>query len=150
MIDSWVVSPDVSEHDLDNIKLSVGESCRATFRLKNILVQGHAKELKSKGPPRGLQFVLGKKGEDTITMANLGYIQLKANPGLSEFGIRGGRSSLVYEIDSISSKRGSVMKNSDGTFSIPVISFEGPTIYPVVRRQILKELGPSSPRDGEC
>jgi UDP-glucose:glycoprotein glucosyltransferase len=75
--------------------------------------------------------VLGET-EDTITMANLGYIQLKANPGVQGFRIRGGRSSEVYEIDSIG---GSVVKGDD-EWSVAVVDFEGPTLFPVVKRKV--------------
>lgn len=129
------MSPIASKHDLDNLKLLPGESCNAYFRLKNILVQGHARDVKTNAPPRGLQFVLGSTEsalEDTITMANLGYLQLKANPGLPEFRIRAGRSQQVYEISSISVSRGSVFKTSSGSYQIPVDSFEGATIFPMV------------------
>lgn len=80
--------------------------------------------------------------EDTITMANVGYIQasyfqfnkrkqLKANAGMREFRIRKGRSSQVYEIDSISVSRGSVV-NSNGTYHIPIVTYDGSTIFPLV------------------
>ena len=55
-------------------------------------------------PPRGLQFTLGRsRGEvsvDTIVMANLGYFQLKANPGVWYLNLREGRSRDIYQISS--------------------------------------------------
>lgn len=53
-------------------------------------------------PPRGLQITLGTEKKpvivDTIVMANLGYFQLKANPGAWILRLRQGRSSDIYDI----------------------------------------------------
>jgi UDP-glucose:glycoprotein glucosyltransferase len=53
-------------------------------------------------PPRGLQFTLGTANHpvlvDTIVMANLGYFQLKANPGAWVLKLRDGRSTEIYEV----------------------------------------------------
>ena len=55
-----------SVYDLDNIKLSSIKSVElqrrgvvAVFQLRNILVVGHARELRAQGAPRGTQFILG-------------------------------------------------------------------------------------------
>lgn len=56
-------------------------------------------------PPRGLQITLGTEIQsvmvDTIVMANLGYFQLKANPGEWMLRLRQGRSADIYDIHSI-------------------------------------------------
>lgn len=56
----------------------------------------------SGSPPRGLQITLGTESRpvivDTIVMANLGYFQLKANPGAWILRLRQGRSSEIYDI----------------------------------------------------
>eukprot|EP00850_Spirogloea_muscicola_P001842 SM000007S20802 [mRNA] locus=s7:271985:281468:- [translate_table: standard] len=56
----------------------------------------------SQEPPRGLQLRLGVKDElhlvDTIVMANLGYFQLKAAPGLWLLSLAPGRSTELYEL----------------------------------------------------
>lgn len=53
-------------------------------------------------PPRGLQITLGTETNpvlvDTIVMANLGYFQLKANPGAWILRLRQGRSADIYDI----------------------------------------------------
>lgn len=53
-------------------------------------------------PPRGLQITLGTSQQpllmDTIVMANLGYFQLKANPGAWVLNLREGRSRDLYDI----------------------------------------------------
>ncbi|XP_019519394.1 PREDICTED: UDP-glucose:glycoprotein glucosyltransferase 2 [Hipposideros armiger] len=50
----------------------------------------------------GLQFTLGTKNQpvavDTIVMANLGYFQLKANPGAWILKLRQGKSEDIYQI----------------------------------------------------
>ena len=55
-------------------------------------------------PPRGLQFTLGETPDtvavDTIVMANLGYFQLKANPGVWYLNLREGKSRDIYQISS--------------------------------------------------
>jgi UDP-glucose:glycoprotein glucosyltransferase len=59
---SWLVRPERSPYDLDNIKLSkipASSNLEAEFLLQSILVEGHASDSKTNGPPRGLQFVLG-------------------------------------------------------------------------------------------
>jgi UDP-glucose:glycoprotein glucosyltransferase len=150
---SWLVRPIESVHDLDNIKLSSlqGDAARhgveALFQLQNILVQGHAREAHTSMPPRGVQYVLGTPATphmvDTITMTNLGYIQLKADAGVWELRLRAGRSSDVYELLSLSDSahvstvEGSV--SADGAARVIVNSFEGVTVYPYVRKRPGKE-----------
>ena len=56
-------------------------------------------------PPRGLQITLGTESQpimvDTIVMANLGYFQLKANPGEWLLRLRQGRSAEIYDITTV-------------------------------------------------
>uniref|UniRef100_T1H138 Glucosyltransferase 24 catalytic domain-containing protein n=1 Tax=Megaselia scalaris TaxID=36166 RepID=T1H138_MEGSC len=65
---------------------------------------GHCFDAQSGAPPRGLQFTLGTKENplvvDTIVMANLGYFQLKANPGVWELRLRQGKSADIYDVTS--------------------------------------------------
>ena len=82
----------------------------AEYELENILLEGHCFDSGSGQPPRGLQFVLKVINEDalsvkgptvdTIVMANLGYFQLKANPGAWVLNLRDGASSDIYAISS--------------------------------------------------
>ncbi len=50
----------------------------------------------------GLEYALGTRSApvmfDTIVMANLGYFQLKAGPGVWVLQLRDGRSSQIYAI----------------------------------------------------
>lgn len=130
-------------HDLDNIRLSdLKPSARqkgveATFELSNIIVEGHARETRSQAPPRGLQLVLsdGAHSTNTLVMANLGYHQLKANPGLWNYSIRPGRSSEVFELDEIKGT-GAAGPTPDGTgHQILLTTFEGVTIFPRFSRK---------------
>lgn len=79
---SWIVYAQRSGYDLDNIRGSSrdqGLFVDALFEIGSILVEGHARELKTGAPPRGLQ--LNLKGDvrmeaDTIVMANVRRILL--------------------------------------------------------------------------
>ena len=77
------------------------QAVQAGFRIKRLLVEGHASETGSGWPPRGLQLLLGSPrhpdAADTLVMANLGYFQLPAaTPGLWTLRIKRGRSAALY------------------------------------------------------
>lgn len=77
-------------------------SAYSEYELEYLLLEGHCFEQLSGSPPRGLQITLGTESQtvivDTIVMANLGYFQLKANPGAWILRLRQGRSSEIYDI----------------------------------------------------
>lgn len=103
--ENWLVEVVESLHDLDNIKLELVESgVHSEFELEHLLLEGHCFEQSTGNPPRGLQFTLGNSKQpvlvDTIVMANLGYFQLKANPGAWLLKLRNGRSAEIYSIAS--------------------------------------------------
>ncbi|KAI5475335.1 UDP-glucose:glycoprotein glucosyltransferase [Pseudohyphozyma bogoriensis] len=145
---SWLAFPKSSVHDLDNIRLAdLSSSARlagvkAAFELESIIVEGHARDMPSSQPPRGLQLELqspsatnGSATVDTICMSNLGYFQLKANPGPWKLAIRQGRSSEVFRMESTGAegwKTGSVEETGD---LLAVTTFEGLTIYPRFKRR---------------
>ncbi|XP_056420029.1 UDP-glucose:glycoprotein glucosyltransferase 1 isoform X2 [Hyla sarda] len=111
--DSWMVESVRTPYDLDNIYLEEVDSIvAAEFELEYLLLEGHCFDVSTGQPPRGLQFTLGTATNpvvvDTIVMANLGYFQLKANPGAWVLRLRKGRSEDIYNIYS-----------HDGTDSIP-------------------------------
>ena len=68
-------------------------------------------------------------------MANLGYFQLKANPGVWQLSIRPGRSTDVFELASV----GTEGLNSPAVAvtgpDVFVTTFEGATIYPRFTRR---------------
>eukprot|EP00850_Spirogloea_muscicola_P001151 SM000004S15021 [mRNA] locus=s4:854375:863925:+ [translate_table: standard] len=105
--EAWLVEPTIAVYDLDNIILEKvpSGSLSATFELEALVITGDCYEAGDRGsqePPRGLQLRLGVKDEphlvDTIVMANLGYFQLKAAPGLWLLSLAPGRSTELYEL----------------------------------------------------
>eukprot|EP00090_Calanus_glacialis_P019622 TRINITY_DN3011_c0_g1_i1.p1 TRINITY_DN3011_c0_g1~~TRINITY_DN3011_c0_g1_i1.p1 ORF type:complete len:1524 (+),score=468.92 TRINITY_DN3011_c0_g1_i1:46-4617(+) len=113
--DNWLVEPVKSVYDLDNIKLeTIDGAVTSEWELGSLLLEGHCFESGSGNPPRGLQLTLGTKNNpdftDTIVMANLGYLQLKAAPGAWYLNLRDGRSADIYDIvsqENTDSKTGS-------------------------------------------
>lgn len=147
---AWVVVSKESIHDLDNIVLSkLSASSRETgltavYELKNILIDGHARDVTyANSPPSGVQIILGTAQNphvvDTIVMANLGYLQLKANPGVWTLDLKDGRSKEIFKLQSVGSEGWSSRDvDSIGT-DIVLTSFEGITVYPRVSRREGKE-----------
>uniref|UniRef100_A0A8C4VRE1 UDP-glucose ceramide glucosyltransferase-like 1 n=1 Tax=Gopherus evgoodei TaxID=1825980 RepID=A0A8C4VRE1_9SAUR len=101
--ESWLVEAVNSSYDLDNIHLQdVSRIVTAEYELEYLLLEGHCFDVTTGQPPRGLQFTLGMKNNpvmfDTTVMANLGYFQLKANPGAWTLRLRKGKSEDIYHI----------------------------------------------------
>uniref|UniRef100_A0A8C3BVP9 UDP-glucose ceramide glucosyltransferase-like 1 n=1 Tax=Cairina moschata TaxID=8855 RepID=A0A8C3BVP9_CAIMO len=101
--ESWLVEAVNSSCDLDNIHLQdIKGTVTAEYELEYILLEGHCFDVTTGQPPRGLQFTLGTKNNpvmvDTIVMANLGYFQLKANPGAWTLRLRKGKSEEIYQV----------------------------------------------------
>ncbi|KAJ6166506.1 hypothetical protein N7470_001953 [Penicillium chermesinum] len=137
---SWLVAPKDSIHDLDNIKLSSLKSdsdVDAIYSLEHILIEGHTRDLTTKSAPRGVQLVLGSEENphfaDTIIMANLGYFQFKAQPGLWQISLKPGRSEKLFKIDSVGST-GYGLQESDGN-EVTLLSFKGLTLFPRLSRK---------------
>lgn len=69
---SWLAFPRSSVHDLDNIRLkdlpewSRKEGVKAVLELESLVVEGHARDMPSSKPPRGLQLELSS-GSSTST-----------------------------------------------------------------------------------
>ncbi|KAF2876682.1 UDP-glucose:glyco protein glucosyltransferas-like protein [Massariosphaeria phaeospora] len=139
---SWLVAPEESIHDLDNIRLSSlssGADIDATYGLESILIEGHSRDVTNSGqPPRGAEVVLSTEKEphfaDTIIMANLGYFQFKANPGFYNIQLKNGRSHEVFNIDSAGTK-GWAPQPNDETSEIVLMSFQGTTLFPRLSRK---------------
>lgn len=135
----WLVAPKESVQDLDNIKLSaVSGDVNAVYELEHILIEGHSREMPSGAPPRGAQLVLGTNrnshSADTIIMANVGYFQFKANPGYYSINLQEGRSSQIFEIDSLGAT-GWAAVPGDEAHNIALMSFQGATLYPRISRK---------------
>ncbi|CAL7942835.1 unnamed protein product [Xylocopa violacea] len=104
--ENWLVEVVRSVYDLDNIKLdNVAIGVHSEFELEHLLLEGHCFEAVLGNPPRGLQITLGTEKQplmvDTIVMANLGYFQLKANPGEWVLRLRQGRSAEIYDFTTV-------------------------------------------------
>ncbi|KAI9019525.1 UDP-glucose:glycoprotein glucosyltransferase-domain-containing protein [Phycomyces nitens] len=146
-IKSWHVTVKEANMDLDNIQLTFlgahQPSVSAVYELEHILLEGHCMDASTHGPPRGLQFVLGTPSNpvttDTIVMANLGYFQLKALPGVWRLGLREGPSNDMYHIESVGThgkweKSGSLSHGTNSDYTLlPLTSFEGLTVFPQVK-----------------
>jgi UDP-glucose:glycoprotein glucosyltransferase len=150
---AWIVSPLTSPYDLDNLQLStVTLPIHVSFQLKQLLIEGHAREL-SNSPPRGLQLQLARNGvevSDTLVMANLGYLQFKVTPGVYDLSIRPGRGSEVFELESTGTTGWYSEKVDVTGTAVTLASFEGMTILPRFTRRegmetadVLAEVGPS-------
>ncbi|KAG9290801.1 hypothetical protein G9A89_011764 [Geosiphon pyriformis] len=148
-IQVWLVTPTSSIHDLDNIKLANLDSnyrrkgVEAVFELRHLLIEGHVRDMTLNKPPGGLQLVLGTESHptlvDTIVMANLGYFQLKANPGYWNLGLREGRSTEIFSIESVGSEGWYSRSVEEIGTGIIVNSFEGVLIFPRMKRNPGKE-----------
>lgn len=135
---AWLVAPKLSVHDLDNIQLSSVESdVEATYELQHILIEGHSRENEGSAP-RGAQLVLGTENNpaltDTIVMANLGFFQFKANPGVYNIHLKPGRSADIYTIESIGANGWDAVPGDEGT-ELALMDFQGTTLYPRLKRR---------------
>ncbi|PLB40912.1 putative UDP-glucose:glycoprotein glucosyltransferase [Aspergillus candidus] len=137
----WLVAPKESIHDLDNIKLSSvrdGADVDAIYALEHILIEGHSRDTTIRSPPSGVQLVLGTDDNphfaDTIIMANLGYFQFKAQPGLWKIDLKPGRSERIYNIDSVGSLGYSPQPGDENT-EVALLSFQGKTLFPRLSRK---------------
>jgi UDP-glucose:glycoprotein glucosyltransferase len=139
---SWLVAPEESIHDLDNIKLSslpAGADIDAVYGLESILIEGHSRDTTNGGqPPRGAEVVLSTEKDphfaDTIIMANLGYFQFKANPGFYSIQLKKGKSQEIFSLDSAGAK-GWAPQPNDESNELVLMSFQGATIFPRLSRK---------------
>ena len=66
---------------------------------------------------------------DTIVMANLGYLQLKSNPGRWFLNLREGRSADLYDI--VSHEGTEQTDDSEGSIQVLIDSFQSKVIFPL-------------------
>ncbi|EKM57416.1 glycosyltransferase family 24 protein [Phanerochaete carnosa HHB-10118-sp] len=147
---SWFVRPREATYDLDNILLSgLGKHERAQgvyalFELDYLVIEGHAREDGTLTPPRGLQLQLingeGNAIADTLVVANLGYLQFRAKPGVFGLEIRPGRGREIFELESAGSEGWNSPTADQAGNEITLMSFEGLTLYPRMRRSPGMEL----------
>ncbi|KAE8746395.1 hypothetical protein FOCC_FOCC006890 [Frankliniella occidentalis] len=171
--ENWLVESVASPYDLDNIRLEdVVGNVHSEYELEYLLLEGHCFEAMTGNPPRGLQITLGTEKEpvkvDTIVMANLGYFQLKANPGAWVLRLRQGRSADLFDIVShdgsdtppnstdikvvISSFRSHVLKlrvqKKPDKMNIDLLSEDDDANNPGIWNSITSTFG-SNPKQGE-
>ncbi|RGP71852.1 udp-glucose:glyco glucosyltransferase [Fusarium longipes] len=135
---AWLVAAKDSVQDLDNIKLSsVKTDIDVIYELENILIEGHSRDGK-RGAPRGAQLALATEKDplvtDTIVMANLGYFQFKANPGFYNIRLMEGRSSKIFNIESVGAQGYGAVPGDEGT-EVALMDFKGTTLYPRLSRK---------------
>lgn len=102
--ETWLVFSSKALYDLDNVRLSEvkSETMSVTYSLKHLLAAGQCFEADA-APPAGLQLDLAAPGKnaqvvaDTLVMQNLGYFQLKANPGIWKLSLHGA-ANTVFKI----------------------------------------------------
>eukprot|EP00958_Prasinococcus_capsulatus_P005362 scaffold518_cov388-Prasinococcus_capsulatus_cf.AAC.62 len=133
--ESWLVEAVSAAYDLDNLRLEdLGEEAstlHATYELEAIIVTGNCRE-RGVGPPRGLQLAMeGRpRGVDTLVMENLGYFQLKADPGVWALSIATGtRSDKLFKLSE--TKRTGAASELD----VEITSFAGRKISMVVEKR---------------
>lgn len=154
---SWMVRPREATYDLDNILLSAlsknerAHGVYALFDLDYLVIEGHAREGTSMSPPRGLQLQLvapradgvaanettadaSAPIADTLVVANLGYLQFRAKPGVFRLEIRPGRGREIFALDSVGGEGWESPSVEDGGDAITLMSFEGLTLYPRTAR----------------
>lgn len=143
---SWLVRPHESPYDLDNIHLatlSPGErpqGVEAIFDLDFLVIEGHARE-QNNAAPRGVQLELTGAANstepiaDTLIMANLGYLQFRAKPGVFQLGIRPGRGREIFDMESVGNQGWDSPTVRDGGDVVTLTSFEGLTLYPRLKRR---------------
>lgn len=142
---AWVVRPREALYDLDNIQLGVlsGEErtrgVEVVYELDYLVVGGHARDLSSNAPPRGLQLQLttsdGTPIADTLVAANLGYLQFKVKPGVYQLQIREGRGRDIFEMQSVGNEGFVSPSVEEVGYEVTVTSFEGLTLYPRLVRK---------------
>jgi UDP-glucose:glycoprotein glucosyltransferase len=139
---SWLVAPEESIHDLDNLKLNslpADTNINAIYGLESILIEGHSRDTTNGGqPPRGAEVVLSTEKDphfaDTIIMANLGYFQFKANPGFYSIQLKKGKSQDIFSLDSAGAK-GWAAQPGDESSELVLMSFQGTTLFPRLSRK---------------
>lgn len=140
---SWLVRPREALYDLDNIQLTnlspSDSSVDAVFELDYLVIEGHARDTATNSPPRGLQLQLvdshDKPIADTLVVANLGYIQFRAKPGVFKLEIREGRGREVYQLDSVGNEGWDSPSVDAGGTGITLTSFDGLTLFPRFSRK---------------
>ncbi|KAI0073110.1 glycosyltransferase family 24 protein [Panus rudis PR-1116 ss-1] len=141
---SWLVRPREALYDLDNLQLGVlagpdrVKGVQAVFELDYLVIEGHARDILTNAPPRGLQLQLtdsnGTAIADTLVVANLGYLQFRTKPGVFRLEIRPGRGREIFRMDSVGNEGWDSPSVEEVGDEVTLTNFEGLTLYPRVAR----------------
>ena len=141
---AWLVRPREAPHDLDNIQLykipakDQANGIHAIFDLDYLVIEGHARDTLTSSPPRGLQLQLMTNSStvvaDTQVVANLGYLQFRAKPGVFQLEIRPGRGREVFAMESAGNDGWNSPSVGEVGSEITLTSFDGLTLYPRMAR----------------
>ncbi len=140
---SWLVRPREALYDLDNILLSAlsnherAKGIQAIFDLDYLVIEGHARQVFTNSPPRGLQMQLVANSTpiaDTLVVANLGYLQFRTKPGVFRLEIRPGRGREIFHMESVGNEGWDSPSVAEVGNEVTLMSFEGLTLYPRVTR----------------
>jgi UDP-glucose:glycoprotein glucosyltransferase len=144
---NWVVTASRARYDLDNIRLAdmaaQDRVLTAHFSLENLLLHGACHDADTWQPPQGLQLLLGagaaEQLQDTLVMQNMGYFQLKANPGAWVVRTAQGRARTIYQTVEHSAEEVAPLEpeleQSDAGVRFAVTSFVDETRRLLVRRR---------------
>lgn len=179
--EAWLVEPVRAEHDLDNLRLEeLGPGVpgmEGVYELEALLLSGMCLDLASLQArmrdqihPRGVQLQLLALSAppsapplvDTLVMSNLGYFQLKAQPGLWKLKLAPGRSQDLYTVASstgasVSGQRAEAAVAGADAHQVPVAltSFTGKHMHLFLRKHadrmeedVLEAAGASSANGG--
>ncbi|QPG73382.1 hypothetical protein FOA43_000692 [Brettanomyces nanus] len=150
---SWIVTIKEADSDLDNLKLDLTGPVKATYELKNILIEGYARDLTTTGMrPLGLPVELldeqKKVYSDTNIMANFGYMQLKANPGRWALRIKPeSKGSSIYSLieveeevpELMSEKTGLLYEKGVSSYPLYILDLKGLIVFPLFNKKPGKE-----------
>ena len=141
---AWLVRPRDAPHDLDNIQLYTipqedrARGIHAVFGLDYLVIEGHARDTFTSSPPRGLQLQLTTNSStvvtDTQVVANLGYLQFRAKPGVFQLEIHPGRGREVFTMESVGNSGWNSPSVDEVGSEITLTSFDGLTLYPRMAR----------------
>jgi UDP-glucose:glycoprotein glucosyltransferase len=141
---AWLVRPRDALHDLDNIQLYTirqkdrAKGIHAIFGLDYLVIEGHARDTLTSSPPRGLQLQLTTNSStviaDTQVVANLGYLQFRAKPGVFQLEIRPGRGREVFTMESVGNSGWNSPSVDEVGSEITLTTFDGLTLYPRMTR----------------
>ena len=124
--------------DMDNIKFDNynNKNAYGVYELRNILIEGYARNVANGNAPSGISMKLAKSGSitDTIVMSTMGYLQLSALPGIWKLFLDSGKSSKHYSLLSASSNKFEANTASLEYVDIGIFNLNGQLIFPRLRK----------------